>query len=81
VIKVGLYKKGMTNNLVIHFELKSLSFKKKPNFSLIDDPLMKDFLNYINFNNFKEKIIYRRFFLNILIYFIYLIIYYSKTST
>jgi len=44
----------------MQFELKSLIFKKKANCGLEDDPFLKDLLEYINFENFKEKLVYKR---------------------
>lgn len=55
-----MYKKGLANNIIIQFELKSLIFKKKINFTLEEDPLLKDLLDYVNFDNFKERLVYKK---------------------
>ena len=61
IIKTGLYKKGMINNIILQLELRSMNFKKKGNYNFIDDPFIKDFLNYINLENLKERISFKKF--------------------
>ena len=55
-----MYKKGLANNIIIQFELKSIIFKKRVNCNLEEDPFLKDLLEYVNFDNFKERLVYKK---------------------
>ena len=55
-----MYKKGLANNIIIQFVLKSSISKKRLNCNLEEDPDLRDLLEYINFSNFKERLVYKK---------------------